>query len=43
MYEEYLLETKTIDHRAPIIREKVLELKNGVESTIDYIMNKSET
>ena len=42
MYEEYLLETKTIDHRAPIIREKVLELKNGVESTIDYIVKAYE-
>ena len=42
MYDEYLLETKTIDHRAPIIREKVLELKNGVESTIDYIMKAYE-
>ena len=42
MYEEYLLETKTIDHRAPIIREKVFELKNGVESTIDYIVKAYE-
>lgn len=34
MNEEYLVETKTIDYRTRIIREKVLELRNGTESTI---------
>ena len=42
MNEEYLVETKTIDYRTRIIREKVLELRNGTESTIDYIVKAYE-
>ena len=39
---EYLVETKTIDYRAPIIREKVLELRNGIGSTMEYIVKAYE-
>ncbi|MBO4845309.1 MAG: transglutaminase family protein [Lachnospiraceae bacterium] len=42
MNEAYLIETKTIDYKALIIREKVLELMNGTESTIDYIVKAYE-
>ena len=42
MYEEYLVETKTIDHRASIIRQKLSELRSGVESTLDYIVKAYE-
>ena len=42
MNEEYLTETKAIDYRAPIIQEKVVELRNGIESTIDYILKAYE-
>ena len=42
MNEEYLVETKIIDYRAPIIQEKAEELRNGIESTIDYIVKAYE-
>ena len=42
MFEEYLAETKTIDYRARIIQEKVLKLRYGAESTIDYIVKAYE-
>ncbi|MBQ9009190.1 MAG: hypothetical protein IJ088_07680 [Clostridia bacterium] len=37
MNEAYLAETETIDYRTPIIRKKVLELRDGAKSTMDYI------
>jgi transglutaminase-like putative cysteine protease len=42
MNEEYLTETKTIDYGTPIIQEKVLELKIGTESMMDYIVKAYE-
>ena len=42
MNEEYLIETKVIDYNVPLIQEKVRELKEKSDSTIDYIRNAYE-
>ncbi len=42
MNEEYLIETKVIDYNDSLIQEKVRELKEKSDSTIDYIRNAYE-